>query len=200
MDSSHSVLESFAREHRLIAGVVDAFAAFAESWNRDDDPARCQLLRLVTFFREYADLFHHEKEENILIPALVDAGVPWDRGALEEIRRQHDFERYLLQSLRHAALQQSPWSSADRQRILDLIQRFLTFMRGHLALEDREFSVMIARVAPEAASELADRLERFDAQLESSGELSSLRELAAQLISAGCEGASSAVGVPSSGK
>jgi hemerythrin-like domain-containing protein len=175
-------IEKLFDEHRLIGRVTDALEHFTSSIQADCERGRCELMRLITFFREFADLVHHEKEEEMLMPALSQAGVRWDEGIMLQIRKDHEFERYLLQALRHAALQTSEWSAEDCRRVGEISRRFVQFMRGHITREDAELLPIVrARLTGKARDDLNAALQRFDAKLEATGELELLVELAEDL-------------------
>jgi hemerythrin-like domain-containing protein len=143
---------------------------------------RGELVRLIGFFREFADLLHHEKEESVLLPALVDAGLRWDDGVIAEVRKDHELERQMLQSLRHCALQSTPWSLMDRQRIVDVGRRYVAFMRHHISLENERLRPLIATsLDDKAVQQLNEHLDRFDSRIEATGELAQHRDYAAHL-------------------
>lgn len=176
-------VERLFGEHPVIMGVVDALAKFVDGLESDSVDNRCELGRLMLFFREYAELFHHEKEESILWPALVHAGLRWDDGLIADVRKDHEVERTMLQSLRHASLQATEWSVVDRQRVIDVCRRFVTFMREHVRKENETLRPLINDKLDETSrASLNENLDRFDARLAASGELRTLTELAADLI------------------
>ncbi|HEY5957480.1 MAG TPA: hemerythrin domain-containing protein [Polyangiaceae bacterium] len=177
-----NAIEKLFDEHRLIERVIDAMEAFTATVQVEAEPSRCELMRLVTFFREFADLIHHEKEEEFLMPALSEAGVRWDDGIMLQIRKDHEFERYLLQTLRHLALQTGQWSTEDCRRVIDVSTRFVQYMRGHIAREDHQLLPIVRERLVGAALEAVDqRMQRFDAKRESTGEIRLLLELADDL-------------------
>ena len=148
----------------------------------DCELGRHELLRLTTFFREFADLIHHEKEEELLMPALTEAGVRWDQGVLLQIRKDHEFERYLLQTLHDAALQAGEWSADDCRRISKVSADFVGFMRAHMAREDRELLPIVGeRLIGIVREDLERKLQAFDAKREASGEAKHLSELGREL-------------------
>jgi hemerythrin-like domain-containing protein len=178
-----NAIEKLFEEHRLIERVVDAMEAFTSNVDVDCEHGRCELMRLVTFFREFADLVHHEKEEEFLMPALSEAGVRWDDGIMLQIRKDHEFERYLLQTLRHCALQTGQWSSDDCRRVIEVSTRFVQYMRGHIAREDHHLLPIVReRLVGAAHDAIEQRMQRFDAKRESTGEIRLLLELAEELI------------------
>ncbi len=172
-------------EHVVILQVTEALSNFVDRLESDEKDYRDGLVRLMTFFREYSDLLHHEKEESLLLPALVNAGMRWDDGVIAEIRKDHELERQMMQTLRHASLQSSPWSLMDRQRVIDVGRRFVEYMRQHISSEDSRLRPLVTTKLDELAlRELNGHLDRFDSRMEISGELGMLRDLAAHLAQA----------------
>lgn len=176
-------VDNLVREHRLMSRVLDAFEEYVDRLERHADVERHDLARFVTFFREFADLGHHEKEEGVVFPALVKAGFDWDDGLVAEIRREHNQERYLMRSLRHAALQKDTWSREDERHMVSIARTFIDFERAHVQKENETLlPALRSGVAPEVASEVGHRLEHFDERWSEHGELPWLRTLANDLI------------------
>jgi hemerythrin-like domain-containing protein len=177
-----SAVEKLFAEHRLIERVISALSTCVHSIGDDNDTVRCDLLRFVTFFREFADLIHHEKEEEFLMPALVASGLRWDDGIMLRMRKEHDFERHLLQTLRHLALQAAPWSEDDRRRVVELAERFVGFMRNHIDYEDRDLYALVrGRLTSEAQAILETQLGKFDDKRLEAGEFELLVTLGREL-------------------
>jgi len=174
--------ENLFQEHRLIERVLRSFQAFVHGFASREQLDRCEFGRFVTFFREFADLHHHEKEETLIMPALVEAGVPWDQGVLAELRRQHEYERQLLQRLRHLALRNGDWSAHDRHRIQEVVRQFSEFMHEHVRLEDDQLEPLVrTRLTESKQRSLGSKLQQFDESRMRSGELSMLTELGEEL-------------------
>lgn len=177
-----SAVEKLFEEHRLIERVVSSLEQCIHGLGCDNEHVRSDLLRFVTFFREFADLLHHEKEEELLMPALAEGGLRWDEGVMLQIRKEHEFERHLLQTLRHLALQTGAWSKNDCRRVVDISERFIAFMRTHMTLEDQELHrLVLERLTPEAFDVLESKLRRFDEKRELSGEIDLLVNLGEEL-------------------
>ena len=176
-------VERLFAEHPIILGVVDALSKFVDDLEAGAVDDRGELARMMTFFREYAELYHHEKEESILWPALVHAGVRWDNGLIADVRQDHEVECSMLQSLRHASLQTTEWSIIDRRQVVDVCRRFIGFMREHVRKENETLRPLINEKMDEASrAALNENLERFDARLQANGELKILTDLAADLV------------------
>ncbi len=171
------------KEHRLIARVLDALEVYVAGLESAGDAAdRHDLARFVTFFREFADLGHHEKEENVLFPELVRAGYSWDDGLLSRIRKEHNQERYLMRTLRHASLQKNLWSTEDLRHLVSLARTFIEFQRAHIATEDKEILPVVRELPDNVQHQLSERLERFGDAWADGGEDAWLRGLAQDLV------------------
>lgn len=179
-----SCIETLREEHRLIRHMVGALERYLQRLNSEQQEMRHDLVLLVTFFREFADLVHHEKEEGVLIPELVRSGMSWDQGTIEEIRQEHNHERYLMQALRHASLQSKPWSADDRRHLCDVAGSFIEFMRQHIQKEEASLlPIAEAELSAEARVRLDRKLRQFDEAWEKSGEAAVIRNLARELLS-----------------
>ena len=173
----------YTEEHRLLSRVVNAFERYIDAIEQPLDPPRQDLARFVSFFREYGDLGHHEKEEGILIPAMVRNGCSWDDGPVEKVRKEHHHERYLMRSLRQAALQRDPWSAEAQRRVVDTARDYIRFMRAHFRLEEEELFPQAEQcLSAEVLEQVALRFRDFDAEWQESGELGWLQDLASELV------------------
>jgi hemerythrin-like domain-containing protein len=186
-----TAVERLFEEHALILRVIEALDILVNRLEPDTGDYRSELVQLVAFFSQFADHLHHEKEESVVLPALVDAGLRWDDGVIAEVRRDHELERQMLQSLRHCAMQNTPWSVIDRQRILDVGHRYAEFMRHHICTENELLRPLITSTLNTLAfQQLNEHLERFDSRFEATGELAKHREFANLVLGERCTVAS----------
>lgn len=182
-DALPTPLEALADEHRLIARALAALEAYAERLERDETTPVEDLARFAAFFTEFAELWHHVKEEDILLPALVRGGFDWDTGPISHVRKDHEHELYLVRVLRQAAAQESAWSPEDRRHALAAIRAFIEFQRAHMHKEETQlFPEATRRLEPSILSDVNRRIESFGAERFKQGEYQKLRELAEALI------------------
>jgi hemerythrin-like domain-containing protein len=107
----------------------------------------------------------------------------WDDSPIARIRRDHDLERYLMRSLRHAALQAEDWSSYDREHFLAVARELIAFSRAHAEAEERLlFPEAKRRLSGAARESLAADFARLDAQRGDDGSPEALRALGQALI------------------
>jgi hemerythrin-like domain-containing protein len=112
------ILAAFEQEHELIERVAGALFRWA-----DREGAEADAQRFVSFFSVYSSGFHHRREEEILMPALVrHLEVPADRGPLRVVRGEHGRLEVLASRLAAAAdrdtareLARTLWEHIDKE-------------------------------------------------------------------------------------
>ncbi len=84
-------------EHEIIERIVGSLFRWAAEGQDDDPGARAVY---IEFFRRWARGYHHEQEEAILFPALVEkAEIPADHGPLKILVDEHAREVELVDAL-----------------------------------------------------------------------------------------------------
>lgn len=83
------LVEQLMAEHVLIDEVLGSFRVWTRRWaNGDGD--RSDGTRFLEFFQRWAHDFHHAREEDVFIPALVnEVSLPRDRGPIAIILSEH---------------------------------------------------------------------------------------------------------------
>jgi hemerythrin-like domain-containing protein len=175
-------IETLMSEHRAIERVLDALVAFADDVERRGATDKEELLRFVTFLREFADAGHHGKEEDILFQAMVEGGFPNEDGPIGAMLRDHDEGRSLVGILDERARQSADWSEADRRQIGDAGRGFADLMRSHIEKED-EILYPMARhhLGAEAYDGVRAACARFEALRARDGIADRMRALGEEL-------------------
>jgi len=65
-------------DHRLILRGLEILRAVAHAIQRNEPGALTDAKAVLNFFHKFADHCHHEKEETILFPALIEKGLSRD--------------------------------------------------------------------------------------------------------------------------
>jgi hemerythrin-like domain-containing protein len=132
-------LEELKGEHDLIEKVLGSLRAYVElRAHGRGDPADAPVF--VAFFRQYAAGYHHAREEDVLLPALVkDAELPEAKGPVPALIAQH---HKIAEILREMAplLGADLAEAAQRERLVGLATRYSHALWAHI---DAENSVMI---------------------------------------------------------
>jgi hemerythrin-like domain-containing protein len=136
-------------EHRVIEKVLRALDGVCARLDMGLTVPTGALLNLVDFITEFADRYHHGKEENYLFPALHKQGIASRDSALQVIGREHEIERNLTDQMREAALEYAESDPDSRSLFAGAARAYITHLTGHIQKED----AILFRVADEMLDE-----------------------------------------------
>ncbi|GAB4328019.1 MAG: hypothetical protein Kow0074_23720 [Candidatus Zixiibacteriota bacterium] len=123
-------------EHRIIGRVLNAMASEAVRID-SGEPVNADFVRsAVTFFNEYADGFHHLKEETILFPMLERAGLPRGNSPVDTMISDHIDGRVLITAIADC-IDEAVEGRADAiLRLSTGMHTFVVLVRKHIEQED----------------------------------------------------------------
>lgn len=179
------LFDGLSEDHRLISACLGAFERYLDALERGGDPNRQDLHRFVTFFVDYAEAWHHRKEEDVLFVALARHGWSQARGPLAFVRSQHVRERELFVLLRKTAMDRELWSKEMLQAFITPARELVQFEREHMAKENE---VVYPEARRDLAEEIPDQLDaevaNFEVTHREHGYIDWLRRLAMELTAA----------------
>jgi hemerythrin-like domain-containing protein len=107
-----------------------------------------ELSKLLDFIRNYADRFHHAREETHLFPALEQIGIQDGNGPLAFLRDEHETERRLLSDL-ELAVEEYRHDPAAGAELVSVAYQF----KDHLIEHMRQEEAILFRLAEEMLDE-----------------------------------------------
>ncbi len=125
-------LQQLYDEHEVILAASDRLRSLLES---PDLPERSvELLHLLEFFGEYADTYHHKKEEEVLFPALANTNPVMDMltGSLIE---HHTLFREAIANARSAV------NAKDWNTVRSVLEKYIGELGDHISAENDELFV-----------------------------------------------------------
>lgn len=127
--------EWLKRDHDLILEGLDVLQRVAEGVGGGATVPVDKLRELLRFFREFADQYHHKKEEDALFPALEGAGMP-NQGPIGVMLQEHDEGRRLLQEMKDGLPNLDPATAFD----------YIDLLRSHIDKENQVLFHMADRM------------------------------------------------------
>jgi hemerythrin-like domain-containing protein len=122
-------------EHRVIEQVLRALEGMCLKLRTGDSVPVEALTQALDFIRNFADRFHHEREEECLFPALEQTDLA-ESGAIVFLGEEHQLERELLAEL-DLAIQEYRFAGADAvPRLTDVANQYCKHLIGHMQKED----------------------------------------------------------------
>lgn len=106
-------------------------------------------LDAVDFIRNYADRFHHAKEEDVLFVALVKNGMPAKQSPIEAMQIEHEQGRAHVRALEMAARQALAGNAGPVALIIEHARGYAQLLRGHIDKEDHILYPLAERILPQ---------------------------------------------------
>jgi len=107
------------------------------------------FLDAVDFIRNYADRFHHAKEEDVLFVELIKNGMPEKQSPIEAMQMEHEQGRAFVSALENAAENALAGKVGQIPQIAESAKGYAELLRGHIDKEDNILYPLAERVLPE---------------------------------------------------
>lgn len=140
-------------EHRVIAEVIAALDAAADRLAAGQPVRAGFLVDAARFLRDFADGYHHAKEEGVLFVALVEAGMPAQAGPVAVMLAEHDRARSLTTALVEGARRYAAGDVALAATVAEIARDYAALLAQHIRKEDGILFPMAAHMLPEYRQE-----------------------------------------------
>jgi hemerythrin-like domain-containing protein len=145
-----NITRALANEHKLILRMIALLERNAPRTVRGDYRNWQFYLDGVDFIRNYADRFHHAKEECVLFKALVANGMPRENSPVAAMLMEHDRGRAYVGAMETAAGQALGGSPGQGAVIAENALAYAELLRGHIAKENDILYPLAERVIPDS--------------------------------------------------
>jgi len=135
-------IDTLRSEHRLICRFIDTLSMAVKELEEDRTPPPEFFGKSVEFASEFADTFHHRKEELVMFRQLAQKKSGAIDGRIEALRYQHDQGRSLVAGIRDSI---GSYSEGDPTAIATVRENgaaYVSLLRHHIHTEDEIFFPM----------------------------------------------------------
>ncbi|MBI1921412.1 MAG: hemerythrin domain-containing protein [Geobacter sp.] len=146
-DITHALVE----EHKLILRMLALLERIAPSTAEGTYTNYRFYIDAVDFIRNYADRFHHAKEEDVLFEALVANGMPRENSPVAAMLMEHDKGRAYVAAMEQGARDALAGKPGSNLIIAANAANYLELLREHIAKEDDILYPLAERVIPDSA-------------------------------------------------
>lgn len=144
-----NVTQVMVDEHQLILRMI-ALVEHNTALLREGRFRNWQFyLDAVDFIRNYADRFHHAKEEDVLFVALIRNGMPEKQSPIEAMQMEHDQGRAHVRAMEEAARKALDGEGEQAAIIAEHATGYAALLRGHIEKENDILYPLAERVLPE---------------------------------------------------
>ena len=175
-------LHTLKHEHRVIERALRALDGICMRIQWGERVPLAALSQAVDFISNYADCYHHRKEEAHLFPALKRQGIVYQGGPLGVIERQHEIERELTSAMVSALDGYRDLDPEAAREFSEAARKYTDHMIGHMEREDsilfriadelldddqkQQIAEAFTRVQAEFGVEVLEKYERLATRLE----------------------------------
>ncbi|MBD1399667.1 hemerythrin domain-containing protein [Pelovirga terrestris] len=123
------------------------------------------FLDAVDFIRNYADRFHHAKEEDVLFVALINNGMPEKQSPIEAMHIEHDQGRAFVRNMADAAEKALAGEAGQIGIIAENANGYIDLLREHIDKEDTVLYPLAERILPDdVRAQMVDAYHRAEEQ------------------------------------
>lgn len=143
------ITQALVTEHQLILRMIALLECNASRTLSGSYSNWKFYLDSVDFIRNYADSFHHAKEEDVLFEALVKNGMPREHSPIAAMLMEHDQGRAFVKRMEMAVLEAMDGQSGREKIVAENALAYAALLREHIAKEDDILYPLAERVIPD---------------------------------------------------
>jgi hemerythrin-like domain-containing protein len=148
-------IDDLKHDHEAILSALKILDRITGGIDKGSLPGKADLLDFTGFLKEFADKCHHGKEEGILFPAMVQAGIPVNGGPIGVMLSDHTAGRDFIKKMEHSMA-----ASMDYKGFADAARGYTALLRSHIEKENNVLFPMAERAL--SGPRLEELFELFD--------------------------------------
>lgn len=159
--------ELLKEEHHGVKLSLRVLEKLCEKILKEPDAVRgdyaIDLNQLIDFFRIFVDKCHHAKEEEILFPALIEAGLPKEGGPVQVMLHEHELGRKHVSSMDIALRSFRDGKRNEMNELIEAAKSYIQLLTDHIAKEDNVlYPIADSRIPDSIQTEMIDAFERIE--------------------------------------
>ncbi len=145
---SVNVTQMMSNEHQLILRMIALVEQNTALMEQGKFRNWQFFIDAVDFIRNYADRFHHAKEEDVLFVELIKNGMPEKASPIEAMLMEHDQGRAFVRGFEAAAEKALAGEPGQIPVIAENAKGYAELLRGHIDKEDTILYPLAERILP----------------------------------------------------
>lgn len=152
--------EMLMSEHDIIKRVETVIHSMDKLWEKDPEKYKAMVTRMLYFFKEYSDKFHHYKEEEVLFPEMRNHPDFVLDEIIEELEEHHVMFREYAKNIKESI------ENNELEKAHKILNKYISNLLDHIAIEDDElFSMAQSLFTEEQFEKLYFRFKDIDLEL-----------------------------------
>ena len=135
-------------DHEAIISAIQVMGRMVAAMEAAPPEDPKEIREFIGFLKEFADKCHHGKEEGLLFPAMIAAGVPETGGPISAMLEDHSRGRQFIQDM-----EDSISSGVDFPKFAQAEKAYAHLLRNHIQKENWVLFPMAENVLSESQLE-----------------------------------------------
>ena len=140
-------IEQLKAEHE---GIKLMLKIVGKVCDKPDDINQEHFTKILEFLKIFADKCHHGKEEELLLPAMVEAGVPKEKGVIKFTLIEHGQGRGYIKGMSEALANLKNGDKKTAGRIVENAKNYIALLTKHIDMENNMLFPMADKVLSQA--------------------------------------------------
>jgi hemerythrin-like domain-containing protein len=149
-------------EHEGVKIMLSILEQVCQQWEATENLNREHFEGILRFLKVFVDQCHHGKEEELLFPALVAAGVPED-GPIAVMLHEHQMGRNYVKAMSTAFSKYMASGVSSPKDVLQNAHSYISLLRDHIEKENNVLFVMAdSLLSEQSQDELFEGFEKIE--------------------------------------
>jgi len=155
--------EQLKEDHKAIKLMLKIMSAISDKLDNGDAVDPDHLERIIDFIRTFADKCHHGKEEDLLFPAIEEAGIPREGGPTGMMLTEHDEGREYVKGMADAVEKYKTGDNDAAKEFARAARNYINLLEQHIDKENNVlYFIADSHVSAEKQEELAEQFEKVE--------------------------------------
>src|SRR3989338_8471919 len=124
-----SLTETLVEEHKLIKRMIDVLEKAANRLENGKEINPSVFEQAADFIRNFADKFHHAKEEDILFKEMIKKGMPEKDSPIEAMLIEHEQGRDFVKGVAEGAEEMKAGNKNAAKKIIENARGYIELLR-----------------------------------------------------------------------
>jgi len=138
-------IEILVKEHNLIRQYLDVLSQGKEKLEKGEQPQVVFFKHAIEFSKQYADQFHHFKEEYLMFGLLAQKEQGALDGQIGELRYQHERCRHCIGEINKSIQDDFDIDEMKTSHLLEYLSGYISLLNRHIFREDHVFFPMVKK-------------------------------------------------------
>ena len=174
--------EQLKAEHKGIKVMLKIMDKVCDKLKPTQELNQGHFTKMLEFLKVFVDKCHHGKEEDLLMPAMVEAGVPKDKGAIKFTLLEHVEGRGYIKGMSEAF---DRLKNDDRQASIEIMynaKKYIALLIKHIDKEESVLFTMADKIlSQKRQNELEEGFEKLEVERIGIGKHEEFHKLLEQL-------------------